>query len=146
MMALPLSPLVTVLLLTAGIALAYVELNRPGLILPGAAGLLATLLAFASISKTVHGGLTILLLLAGFTLLYLDDRHPRIVFAMLAGFLLLLAFRILNISPALVLRLTTIACAVGIAFGSHVLNRIAYQARVNKGAAKPLKSTSKQVN
>jgi len=146
MLTLPLTPFLTVLLLTVGVALVYLELNRPGMILPGALGLLGSLLAIASISKTAHAALTTVALFTAFALLYLDDRRPRPLLAILAGALLLFSFRTLDFSPTLSLRITTIACAVGIAFGSHVLNRVAYQARVNKGAVKSAKTTSKQVD
>jgi membrane-bound serine protease (ClpP class) len=45
----PSTPDSTVLLFTGGVALGALELNRPGLILPGAAGLTCVLLALAAL-------------------------------------------------------------------------------------------------
>ena len=49
-----LSPDAAIVVLTMGVLLIYVELNRPGWILPGAAGLLATLFAGASLLRRME--------------------------------------------------------------------------------------------
>ncbi len=46
-----LSPNVALLVLTLGVLLIYVELNRPGWVVPGAVGLMATLFAVASLAR-----------------------------------------------------------------------------------------------
>ena len=65
-----LGPNGAVLLATAGLLLIFLELNRPGLVLPGAVGLLAILLAAAAISRyPLQGWALTLLALAFATLL-----------------------------------------------------------------------------
>jgi membrane-bound serine protease (ClpP class) len=131
-----LSPNAAVLVLTAGLALIAFELNRPGSILPGALGLLLSLLAVGSLA----------------------EHHPRPEAAVEAAFcvaLLLLQSR-RRLSPVVVISATVaLAVSVGyllprtpgpgisawaalvsgliIAAGTTVLTRIARRARQNKG-------------
>lgn len=59
-----------VLIATAGVLLIFLELNRPGLVLPGALGLLAVLFAAATISRNpLQGWALALIALASATLL-----------------------------------------------------------------------------
>jgi membrane-bound serine protease (ClpP class) len=129
-----LSPNAAVLILTAGLALIAFELNRPGSILPGALGLLLSLLAVGSLA----------------------EHHPRPEAAVEAAFALLLLQSRRRLSPVVVIS-ATVALAVSLAYllprtpgpgisawaalvsgliiaaGTTVLTRIARRARQNKG-------------
>jgi membrane-bound ClpP family serine protease len=117
-----------------GVALVCLEFNRPGLILGVALGLLASLLATASIAKSSSPQLTLALLVCSAVALVFDQRRPHILLACLAalaslaGFLLVFA-RPLG-APAWAISAT---CAAAIAAGTHTLSRIAQRARRNKG-------------
>ncbi|QMV17660.1 hypothetical protein GOB94_02285 [Granulicella sp. 5B5] len=129
---LPLPTDAAVLLLTAGVALVYFELNRPGAIVPGALGLLAGLLGLASLAH--HGVRTegILLLMGAAAVLAADLVRPTpILFAIAATAALCVGLRELPAgSPAgwpVVL-----GCGLPIGAGTAVLTRLARRARINK--------------
>ena len=94
-----------ILLFTLGIALIYVELNRPGWIIPGALGLLATLLALAAM---VQNGINLAAAMLALTL-GLARLNPRIHAAI------------------------SVPCGLLLGAGTSLLTRIAHRARVNKG-------------
>ncbi len=127
------SPSAALLLLTAGMLLIYAELNRPGLILPGALGLTASLLAAARFLQIgLSPGAAAAFLLA-LSLLALSTRtRSRLPLAALATASLLFAF----LRPSAQARPHTavaIACAVLLGPGTSLLTTIAARARQNKG-------------
>src|ERR1700751_3578366 len=71
-----LSPNAAVLILTAGLALIALELNRPGSILPGALGLLLTLLAAASLVQHHPRPEPVFQFIVSMALLLLQARRP----------------------------------------------------------------------
>jgi membrane-bound serine protease (ClpP class) len=131
-----LSPNAAVLVLTFGIALIYVELNRPGSILPGAFGLLATLLSIASISQRHPSPNGILLILSAVSLLLVDLLRPtHILVAVAATIALILGFRGLLVPsccPSISFPVS-FGCGLLLGAGTSTLTRIARRARVNKG-------------
>ena len=112
-----LGPDAAVLLLTLGLLLVWLELNRPGWILPGALGLLFVLLATAA------------------ALLLLDLLRPTPSAVALAAILaLVLGLLRLVVAPAppRVHLATAIACGLLLGGSTSVLTRIARRARANK--------------
>ena len=89
-----LRPNAALVLLTAGVALIYWELNRPGTILPGALGLLFALLAVASMAaRGVAAGGVVLVVIAA-SLLLVDLLRPTpILVAVAATLALIFGFR-----------------------------------------------------
>ena len=130
------SPDACIRLLTLGLALIYLELNRPGSILPGATGLLAVLLSIAGLAHFRLDPIGICLLLAGFLLLLIGLlRTIGPTAAVLDAVLLIFGFQDLVTGPGNlhVQRLTAIFCGLLIACGTSILTRIARRARTNKG-------------
>jgi membrane-bound ClpP family serine protease len=124
-----------VLLLTAGIGLVYLELNRPGRVVPGALGLLATLLALAVLCRDGSSTEGILLILAGATVLAADLVRPTpILFAIAATAALCVGLRGVTAhglrSP--VSWPVSMGCGLLLGAGTSVLTRLARRARVNK--------------
>lgn len=131
-----LSPNATVLILTAGLALIALELNRPGSILPGAAGLLLTLLAIASLSLRHPRSGPAFLIATSMAVLLLQCRRT-LLWLIPAGATVLLGFSIATLlppgaSPAIS---TWVALPCGLILGAGItlLTRIARRARQNKG-------------
>lgn len=125
-----LSPNAAVLLLTLGIALIAVELNRPGWILAGALGVLTTLLAAAAILAR-HGSVPGLALLAAAAIILLLQLRLDVPLwiALLGGAAGVIALTILpGVQVAVALW-----CGLVLAAGTIVLTRIARRARQNKG-------------
>jgi membrane-bound ClpP family serine protease len=124
-----------VLLLTFGLVLICVELNRPGWILPGTLGLLLVLFAVASLLRLELSlaGLALLATAAALLLLDLLRPTPTIV-AVAATLALVLGFAHLVRGPAPrdVHALTAIGCGLLLGAGTSVLTRIARRARANK--------------
>jgi membrane-bound serine protease (ClpP class) len=123
-------------LLTAGVGLIYYELNRPGSIVPGAAGLLAVLLALAALGGQGVNSLGLLLIIAAVGLLAADLVRPTaILFAIAATVTLCFGLWMLpahgGISP--VHLPVAAACGVLLGAGTSLLTRIARRARINKG-------------
>lgn len=78
------NPDLSVLLLTLGLLLVYLEINTPGIVVPGAAGVLLILLAAFSLSSLPLSIVGILLSIAALLLLLLEARfHVHGVFATL---------------------------------------------------------------
>jgi membrane-bound ClpP family serine protease len=131
-----LSPDACLLLFTLGVALIYLELNRPGSILPGALGLLLALLAIAPLLHQQLSPAAVFILALGVALLALGLRRTTHFFlGALATFFLLLGFLQLvptppdqRIHPA-----AAVPCALLLGFGTFYLTRIARRARLNKG-------------
>jgi membrane-bound serine protease (ClpP class) len=128
-------PDVAVLLLTLGLLLVCVELNRPGWIVPGASGLLMVLFAVASLLRQNLCLAAVALLATAAALLLLDLRRPTPVLVSAAATLaLVLGFAHLVLGPAPwhVHAATAVGCGLLLGAGSSVLTRIARRARANK--------------
>jgi membrane-bound serine protease (ClpP class) len=131
-----LTPDAAVLLLTLGLTLIAVELNRPGSILPGALGLLLSLLA-AAILLHHHPRLAALaLLIASSAALLLQLRLRLPLWAVALSTLVLIA-GLLRLFPAAgrprVHPAAAIPCCLFLAAGTTMLTRLAHRARQNKG-------------
>jgi len=130
-MANMLTPTAALLLLTLGIALIYVELNRPGSILPGALGLLATLLAIAAIANHHPALPAVILCLMAIAPLALDLYRPTpLLLAIAATLALVIGFSFLV--PAAITLWVAIPCGTLLGAGTSVLTRIGRRARANK--------------
>ena len=134
MLALPFTPLHTLLLLVAGWLLITVEFNRPGRVLPGAAGLLALLLGIASALRLPEAPLVLGLLMAAAGSAWLGYRRASLWFVLPTALFLTGAYLVLlrpshTASRLLVAPLLAVAMAVTTA----VLTQIAHRARVAKG-------------
>jgi membrane-bound serine protease (ClpP class) len=131
-----LAPDVALLLLTLGLLLIYVELNRPGWIIIGSLGLLASLFAIASLLRLDLNYAAIALLGTAMVLLVLDLlRRTYVMVAVAATLGLVLGFDHLVIGPN-GLRVhtgTAIGCGLILGIGTSILTRIARRARTNKG-------------
>lgn len=123
-----------VLLLSAGIGLIYIELNRPGRVVPGALGVLCTLLAAAALGRHGVRGEGILLLAAGAMVLASDLVRPTgIPLAVIAAAALCLGLHELTGGDgSAVTWPVAVGCGLAIGAGTSGLTRIARRARVNK--------------
>jgi membrane-bound serine protease (ClpP class) len=131
-----LSPDVALLVLTLGLLLIYVELNRPGWVVSGAVGLLATLFAVASLGRMELNLGAIALVGTAVVLLALDLRQrTQGMVAVAATLALVLGFEYLVRGPAgmRMHTLTAVGCGVVLGVGTSILTRIARRARTNKG-------------
>jgi membrane-bound serine protease (ClpP class) len=128
-----LSPDAVLLFLTLGVALIYVEMNRPGSILPGAAGMLLTLLSVAALGRLPLAWWAVVLGLTGIALLVLDLLRPtsRLV-ATGATLALVLGFMHLVTGPAPIHSWVAVPCGILLGAGTSILTRIARRARANK--------------
>jgi len=128
-----LSPDAVLLCLTIGIALIYVELNRPGSVLPGAAGLLLTLLSVAALSRLPLAWWAVVLCLTGIALLALDLLRPTSkLVAAGAAVALTLGFTYLVNGTAPIHSWVAVPCGILLGAGTSILTRIARRARANK--------------
>ena len=125
-----LTPNHALLVLTLGILLIYVELNRPGRVIPGAIGLLLTLLPIPSLLDSSYPPALLLLLATSIALIALGLRrtvHPIVFAAATLG--LILAFSALKgVHWAI-----AASCGLILGAGTSILTRIARRARLNKG-------------
>jgi membrane-bound serine protease (ClpP class) len=125
-----------IVVLTLGLLLIYVELNRPGWIVTGALGLLAVLFAAASLGRLElnAGAFTLVCTAAALMVLDLLRRTPPMV-AVAATLALVLGLDHLVAGPG-ALRIhtvTAVLCGVILGAGTSILTRIARRARTNKG-------------
>ncbi|HEY5214487.1 MAG TPA: hypothetical protein VIJ38_15850 [Acidobacteriaceae bacterium] len=130
-----LSPDAAILVLTMGLLLVYIELNRPGWILPGTVGLVAALFAVASLLRLELslGAMALLGTAVGLLALDLLRRSPAMV-AVAATVALTLGFSQLVAGPG-GLRVnwwTALAAGLVLGTGTSILTRIARRARTNK--------------
>jgi membrane-bound serine protease (ClpP class) len=130
-----LSPDAAVLVLTLGIVLIAIELNRPGAILPGALGLLITLLAAARLIQLRPHPVSVALLAAAAVVLLLQLRRSLPLWtaflatlALIAALLWLLPSDRPHPHPAI-----AVSCGLLLGAGTSVLTRLARRARLNKG-------------
>ena len=134
--SLHLSPDTAILCLTLGLLLIYLELNRPGLVIPGAIGLLTVLLTIAALLPLPLSGIGVALISAAAGLLLLDlvQKLPMLLavtatLALIFGFLNLVKKG--NGPP--VHALTAIGCGLVLGAGTSLLTHLARRARANKG-------------
>jgi membrane-bound ClpP family serine protease len=131
-----LSPDAALAVLTVGLLLIYVELNRPGWIVPGAVGLIGTLFAIASLAKMELNPGAIALIFTAVALLVLDLlRRTQWIVALAATLALVLGFGHL-VPGAEGMRIhtaTAVACGLVLGGCTSILTRIARRARANKG-------------
>jgi membrane-bound ClpP family serine protease len=126
-----LTPDSALLTATAGVCLIYLELNRPGLILPGSLGLLLTLLATAAL---LHHALTLwalVLLAASVLVLTLNLYRFLPLWLLLAAIVALTTSLRFLVAPAEAPIHTIPALISGVLVGvlSATLSRIALRAR-----------------
>jgi membrane-bound serine protease (ClpP class) len=120
-----------ILLLTMGVVLIYMELNRPGWILPGAFGLLAVLLAGASLLRSGVDPVAAVLCGSAALLLAVSARKGFPVIALGAA-TISLTLGFLRIAPQ-VHAYVAVPCGLLLGVGTSLLTRIARRARTNKG-------------
>ena len=134
--SLHLSPDTATLCLTFGLLLIYLELNRPGSILPGAIGLLVVLLAIATLLPLPLNptGIVLVASAAGLLLLGLVRQTP-ILLAVTATLALVLGFFYLakRGSTPHIHALIAIGCGLILGAGTSLLTHLAHRARANKG-------------
>ncbi len=134
--SIPLSPDLAVLLFTVGLLLIYIELNRPGWIVPGSIGLLTALLCVAAITRYHLNPGAIALVISAVALLVVElIRRTGPIIAFAATLALILGFDHLVLGPngAQVHLATAFICGLVLGGGTSVLTRIARRARANKG-------------
>jgi membrane-bound serine protease (ClpP class) len=130
-----LSPDAAVFTLTAGLLLIYLELNRPGWIIPGATGLLLTLFAVASLLHDQLRIPAVLLLFSGTAVLVANLLRPTHSLAAIAATVaLILGFDDLVRGPGTidVHASTAAVCGLVLGAGTYLLTGIARRARTNK--------------
>ena len=127
------APDVALLVLTVGFLLIYVELNRPGRVVPGAVGLTGVLFGVASLARAGVNPGAVVLVGTAVVLLGLGLRRgtPVVVdvaatLGLVLGFLHLV--RDAGIRPGV-----AAGCGIFLGGSTSILTRIARRARANKG-------------
>jgi membrane-bound ClpP family serine protease len=130
-----LAPDVALLVLTVGLLLIYVELNRPGWIVSGAVGLTATLFAVASLVRLGLNPAAVVLVGTAVALLGVDLRRKTpVVVSIAATLALVLGFAKLVRGPGMGIKAgTAVGCGLMLGGCTSILTRIARRARTNKG-------------
>ena len=133
-----LSPDAALVVFTCGVLLIYLELNRPGTILPGSCGLLLVLLAIAALRAFPPDSVGLVLLLgASCLLLFSVRRKLPIVLEAIALLALICGFYRIGRTPGAKLPYFHLAlaaiCGLLIGASSLSLSRVARRARRNKG-------------
>jgi len=128
-----LCPNVALLVITLGVLLIYVELNRPGRVVPGAVGLTGVLFGVASLARAGVNPGAVVLVGTAVVLLGLGLRRgtPAVVdvaatLGLVLGFLHLV--RDAGIRPGV-----AAGCGIFLGGSTSILTRIARRARANKG-------------
>jgi len=120
---------------TVGLLLIYIELNRPGRVIPGALGLLLALLACARLWAAHPQPVALLLVATAGFLLAIDlVRGSHVAVSAAATLALVVGFRELVTPP--VGWMACILCGVGLGGTTAVLTRVARRARANKASGK----------
>lgn len=130
------NPNAAIIGLTLGIALIALELNRPGLILPGACGLLLSLLSAAAIIHHRPSPWAAALLLIALAAMLLQLRLAIPLWASALDVIALIAAFEWLFPPYATSRVdstTASLCGITLGTGITVLTRIAHRARRNKG-------------
>jgi membrane-bound serine protease (ClpP class) len=133
--ALHLTPDAALILFTLGVLLIFIELNRPGAILPGAFGLLLTLLSTAALLRLDLTATGLVLVFTAIVLLLLGLFRPTPVAVPVAAiFALCLGFGhiVAGSGHAGIHAFTAIACGIVLGTATSVLTRVARRARANK--------------
>jgi membrane-bound serine protease (ClpP class) len=121
-----------VVLLTVGMALIYYELNRPGSIVPGCAGLLAALLSLSVLGRNGFSPTGAVLILSAVALLTLSLLRPTpMLLSGAATVALIFGLRWLP-SHDSVQTPVAAGCGLALGAGTSVLAGIARRARTNK--------------
>ena len=131
-----LSPDAALVVLTVGLLLIYVELNRPGWIVPGAVGLIGVLFAVASLARMELNPGAVALVFTAIALLVLDLlRRTQWIVALAATLSLVLGFNhlVLGVGGIRIHTVTAVGCGMLLGVGTSILTRIARRARANKG-------------
>jgi membrane-bound ClpP family serine protease len=130
-----LGPDVALLVLTLGVLLIYVELNRPGWVVAGAVGLTATLFAVASLARLGVNPGAVALVSTAVALLGLGlRRRTPVVVSVAATLGLVLGFARLVRGPGVGIDAAmAVGCGLVLGGSTSILTRIARRARANKG-------------
>lgn len=121
---------------TVGLLLIYVELNRPGWIVPGAVGLIGALFAIASMVRMELNAGAVALVSTAIALLVLDLlRRTQWIVAVAATLALVLGFDhlVLGVGAMRIHTATAVGCGLVLGGCTSILTRIARRARANKG-------------
>lgn len=130
-----LSPNAAALILTLGLALIAIEFNRPGSIVPGALGLVLSLLAIASLAPRHPRPEPVAQFFVALALLLSQARRPLSwIIPVSAAILLILSMgTLLPPNEPGISHWVALLCGLFLAAGTTVLTRIARRARQNKG-------------
>lgn len=131
-----LSPNAAILTLTLGLLLIAIEVNRPGWIVPGALGLLLTLLAAASLYSRHPSAEAALEIAACLALMLFRDRirlHWLVVALATIPLVLAVAHLIPPIPGPQISPLISVICGLILGVGTIILTAIGRRARQNKG-------------
>ena len=131
-----LSPNTAVLILTLGVALIALELNRPSSIVPGALGLLLALLAASSLGQHHPRPEPVLAGITSVALLLLQARRRLLWIIPVSATILLVLSMCTLLPPTAQPRISpwvALPCGLILGAGITVLTRIARRARQNKG-------------
>lgn len=134
-MAAHLNPNAALLLLSAGVLLIYVELNRPGWVVPGAIGLTAVLFGVASLARAGFNPGAFALVGTSVVLLGLGLRlrtPPVVAGAATLGLVLGFVELVRRPSPPIAVW-EAVGCGLVLGASTSILTRIARRARANKG-------------
>jgi membrane-bound serine protease (ClpP class) len=129
------SPNAAVLLLTLGLLLVCIEINRPGWILPGALGLLLALFSVATLLRYDLNRPAMALVGTALALLLLDLLRPTPLLVAAAAMLALvlgLGHLVVGAAPQRVDAAVAALCGLLLGGGTSWLTRIARRARANK--------------
>jgi membrane-bound serine protease (ClpP class) len=120
-----------ILVLTLGVLLIYFELNRPGWILAGAAGLLAFLLSIATLLRLTLNPVAVVLSGTAIALFLVGIRRSHPLSVALAA-TLALTLGLTHLNPG-IHTAVALPCGLVLGLGTSYLTRIARRARTNKG-------------
>lgn len=131
-----LSPNVALFLVTLAIALIAVELNRPGWILPGSAGVLLLLLAAASLWQRQPNVIAVATSIMSIAGLLIQTRRPFHI-SVIAALTILLVDSFAHLYPRssaeAISPAVAMVCGTLLATGTTLLTCMARRARQNKG-------------
>jgi membrane-bound serine protease (ClpP class) len=128
-----LSPDAALVVLTLGILLIYVELNRPGWVVPGAVGLTAVLFAVASMGRVGANPAAVVMVATAVVVLGLGLRRRMPVVVDVAGTVVLVSGLIFLERDAKIEPWLAVSCGILLGGLTAILARIARRARANKG-------------
>ncbi len=132
-MAAHLSANAALLVLTVGVLLIYVELNRPGWVAPGAVGLAGVLFAVASLARLGMNSGAVVLVGTAVALLGLGLRRRTPMMVDVAATLALVLGLVYLVRDARTSIGIAAGCGILLGGATSILARIARRARANKG-------------